>query len=179
MNRRSFLTAGFLGFVLAGATLYMGCKIGSSDSVSRHVGINVAGLYSSNRGHIVSRNTGAAITQLNLIQDGDRLQAIDNNGMIFKGTIGNASIDAASFTLKGLTTAGAEGIISGSITVSGEIANMGGTWAEPTLFGDVIATAFVAGQDKKNNPSAYTNKASCEAAGYFWDTGNVCRATSP
>ncbi len=87
---------------------------------------------------------------MNLIQDGDRLQAIDNNGLIFRGSIGSAVSDSetggqrsATFTLNGQTTTGQEGIISGTIVVIGNQATMTGTWAEPTLFGNVRAGAEV------------------------------------
>lgn len=148
MKLRTVLTVGVFAVAVCAAALFMGCKIGSPDSVSRHVGINVAGLYRANGGRIISQNTGAAITQFNLIQDGDRLQAIDNNGMIFKGSISSATDSgqtghSANFSLKGHTTAGAEGIISGAITVSGNQATMRGTWAEPTLYGNVLGYADV------------------------------------
>ena len=144
MNLRTVLTSGTLAAALISTALFMGCKIDSADSVTRNVRIHVAGLYRGGlNGRVISQHTGAAITQLNVIQDGDRLQAIDNNGLIFRGTIGSASGESATFNLKGRTTAGEEGILSGSITVSGNRATMRGTWAEPTLFGNVLAFATV------------------------------------
>ena len=143
MNLRTVLTSGTLAAALISTTLYMGCRIDSADSVTRNVRVNVGGLYANNGSRLITQNTGAAITQLNVIQDGDRLQAIDNNGLIFRGTIGSASGESATFNLKGRTTAGEEGILSGSITVSGNRATMRGTWAEPTLFGNVLAFATV------------------------------------
>ena len=143
MNLRTVLTFGTLAVAVISTSLYMGCKIDSADSVTRNVRINVGGLYANNGSRLITQHTGAAITQLNVIQDGDRLQAIDNNGLIFRGTIGSASEGSATFNLKGRTTAGEEGVLSGTITVSGNDATMRGTWAEPTLFGNVLAFAKV------------------------------------
>ncbi len=128
-----------------------GCRISSSDSVSRNVGINVAGVYRGPNGeNLVRSNTGAPIRDLNVIQDGSRLQAIDNNGLMFRGNIGSvegAGGDrSASFTLSGLTSTGAEGIISGTFRVSGDTGTMTGTWAEPSLFSTVSGTASISGQ---------------------------------
>jgi hypothetical protein len=70
---------------------------------------------------------------------------VDNNGIIFKGTIGQATEDTASFTLEGMTTIGAEATISGSISVpvGGSEGTMRGTWIEPTLFSSVYGEATV------------------------------------
>lgn len=189
MNQRHLLTVTALVTMLASTTLYMGCKIDSADSVIRNVRINVAGLYQGETGEannrVMSQHTGAAITQLNVVQDGDRLQAVDNNGLIFRGTIGNATggsgvgatDSSASFTLEGQTTAGAEGIISGTISVADDVATMRGTWAEPSLFGNVLATASVEPTPEQpggtNAPaSSFTTEASCEAAGHTWNATN-------
>lgn len=125
-----------------------GCTIDSADSVIRSVGLNVGGLYKGSP--LVRRNTGSSIREMNVIQNGDSLQGVDNNGLVFKGTIGavqrgdSGGTSSASFQLKGTTTAGAEGIISGTITVTGTEAIMRGTWAEPSLFSSVEGTASVA-----------------------------------
>lgn len=126
-----------------------GCRISSSDSVSRDVGINIAGIYEGVNGNLVQSNTGAPIRDLNVIQDGSRLQAIDNNGLMFRGNIGSVEGTggerSASFTLEGLTSSGAEGIISGTIQVSGDEGFMRGTWAEPSLFETVNGEATISG----------------------------------
>ncbi len=141
-----------------------GCRISSSDSVSRNVGINIAGVYRGANGNLVQSNTGAPIRELNVIQDGSRLQAIDNNGLMFRGNIGSVEGTggerSASFTLEGLTSSGAEGIISGTIRVSGDTANMTGTWAEPSLFSTVSGRASISGQQPEignGNGSATNN----------------------
>ena len=138
--------------LLAGA-----CRFESADSVARHVNIHVGGLYRNGNGRVVSRNTGAPIVHLNVIQDGSRLQAVDNNGQVFRGHIGQVTDTAgtnrsATFTLEGHTTAGAEGIISGTISVSGTTATMQGTWAEPALVGTVTGTAGVQAPEPGPDP---------------------------
>ena len=143
MNLRNLMMSAVLAGILGSSTLYMGCRISSSDSVTRNVDINVAGLYRNNGNPVISQQTGSTVTQLNVIQDGDRLQAIDNNGLIFRGRIGSVQNGSATFNLDGMTTTGQEGVISGTISVEGNTATMRGTWAEPTLFGNVLATAEV------------------------------------
>ena len=140
---RWLLVAGGLALV----SVVAGCRIGSADSVGRNVGITVAGLYRGQfEGRLVSRHTGSAIRSLNVVQDGSQLQAIDNNGMVFRGDIGavapgDAGARSASFTLRGRTTAGAEGVISGTFKVEGSNVRMVGTWAEPNTFGNVNGLA--------------------------------------
>ena len=125
-----------LGFLIAG------CETDSAEQVYRQVDITVEGYYTGSP--IVSQNTGAAITSLNLRQAGDQLEAIDNNNSVFSGTIGQVTDSSiATFTITGLTTVGNEATISGSITVEGTQATMRGTWIEDSLFGSVYATASV------------------------------------
>lgn len=158
MRKRSFrfrakAQAAILAAGLLGAVFYTGCEIDSAESASREVGLVIAGFYTNpNGGPVVQKNTGAPITSLDLRQRGDRLEAIDNNGFIFKGTIGNVQGNIASITLTGLTTAGNEGTISGTVEVGGAStstlgaaasATLRGTWVEPSLFSTVYATASV------------------------------------
>ncbi len=126
-----------------GATLLItaGCSVDSADSVSRTVPINVEGVYSNPNGAFVSRQSGARVSTMNVRQGGDKLEAVDNNNKIFRGTIGNATANQASFTLNGETTAGNKVTISGTFDVSGGNGTMRGTWIEDGLFGTVYATA--------------------------------------
>ena len=144
--RKLAIGCGLAGWVTV--CLFAGCKIDSADSVSRNVGINVQGVYSGNGGPLVRQNTGAPISSLNVIQDGSRLQAVDNNGLLFRGNIsevrtGEGQRAIASFTLNGTTTDGAEGLITGSISVQNNTATMQGSWAEASLFSTVQGTASV------------------------------------
>jgi hypothetical protein len=136
----------FATILLTAGLFLTACRIDSPDSTSRNVQINVAGNYSVT---ITPPNSGARITSLNVIQDGSSLQAVDNNGLIFRGNIGSVTAQtSASFTLKGQTTAGAEGVISGTFNVSGNSSRMQGTWAEPSLFGTVSGSATVEQSDQ-------------------------------
>lgn len=126
-----------------------GCKIDSADSAIRSVDVNIAGVYRNNGARIISQHTGASITSLNVIQDGDHLQGIDNNGLIFRGRVGAVTTAedgsrTATFTMEGQTTAGAEGVMTGTFKVQGTSSSMTGTWAEPTTFGNIRASAAVA-----------------------------------
>lgn len=123
-----------------------GCEIDSAENATRNVNINVAGYYTGDlEGRIVENNTGASITSFNIIQNGDQLQAIDNNGLIFRGSIGQVTDGSASFSLRGSTTAGQEATLAGSINVEGSTATMQGTWAEPSLFARVLASGDITG----------------------------------
>lgn len=131
---------------LVGVGLLCGCEVGSSDSVTRNVGFDVTGFYQHPNypaQKLVAENTGSPITSLSLNQTGDQLEARDNNGIVFSGTIGDASDSSASFTLEGETTAGQSATISGTITVDGGNATMRGTWIEPSLYSTVYGIGTV------------------------------------
>lgn len=139
---------GFVGVVLVVSLLGLfvgsGCELDSADSTVREVGIIVQGYYTNpDGGRIVGRNSGAPITSLDIRQFGDQLEAIDNNNQVFRGTIGNASQNNASYTLEGYTTAGKWGIMSGVFEVSGSSSTMRGTWIEDDFYSTVYATATV------------------------------------
>lgn len=122
-----------------------GCEVGSPDTTTRQVGISVDGLYAGTLtdGRLTSRNSGTAVTQFNLRQAGASLEATDNNGIRFAGSINGETASRAPFTLEGRTTAGTVVNIVGTINVSGTSATMTGSWVEPSLIGDVQASASV------------------------------------
>lgn len=134
-----------------------GCSIDSADEFYRDVSVNFSGYYTGrNGGNIVAANTGAAITSLDLRQTGDSLEAVDNNGNIWRGSLGEVQDGTSSFDLNGQTTAGTEATLSGSISSSdggssetGTTANasgtMQGTYIEPDRFSTFYATATIPG----------------------------------
>ncbi len=140
-----------VGFALVTTILLPGCDIDSAESGSRNVNLNVQGFYHAvagkNNDKLVSQNTGQPIVSIDLRQSGDQLEGIDNNGNIFKGTIGQVDGLVGTINLEGMTTAGENGTISGTISVSqndtSADATMQGTWVEPNLFGTVYAQATV------------------------------------
>lgn len=146
-TRRAMASLAAVLAVAGGSLVFLGCEGDSAESIIRDVLIRVAGLYlpPSGSAAIVAGNTGSRVSQLDLRQDGDHLEAVDNNGQIFRGTIGRATEDQASFTLEGRTTADQPVTISGSISVpvGSTEGTMRGTWIEPNLFAPVYAIASV------------------------------------
>ncbi len=130
---------------LAAAWWLVACEIDSADTVHRDVDIYVAAVYRhpDAGSHLVQNNSGQPIDQLDLRQDGDDLEAIDNNGSIYRGTIGQVDNGTASFTLEGANSIGNKATISGTISVSGSSATMRGTWIEATLYSTVYGVATV------------------------------------
>ncbi len=123
--------------------LAVGCEIGSPEDVSREVGILLAGFYANPGGRLVSQNSGAPIKTMNILQNGDRIEGVDNNGLVFRGRIGSATGSRATITLEGRTTAGHAGVLQATVDVSGSTATMRGTWIEATLYGTVYGQATV------------------------------------
>lgn len=148
------------GLVLAGGVAAIGlagCEVSSSEdtdaSVVREVGVDYSGFYDANTGSdtntqfVTPANSGQRVTSFNLRQNGDQLEAIDNNNIVFRGTIGNVvdsdSAKQASFTLEGQTTAGQEVTVAGTLAGSGTSATMTGTWIEPNLYAYVNGDATI------------------------------------
>jgi hypothetical protein len=129
--------------VLAGGLL-PGCEVGSADEVVASSEGNFSGNYvNPNGGAMVSRNSGSAVTSLNVTQFGNQLNAVDNNGILFKGTLGDVVNSAAAFTLEGSTTAGAQVTVNGNLNVSGSTATLNGIWAEPSFYSSIYGQAGV------------------------------------
>ena len=143
--KRSREWLGLLLTLIAGLTtlFLLGCEIGEADSVVSNVEINYAGFYVGDGGSLVSEQTGAKTTSLNLRQTGDQLEAVDNNGIVFRGTIGSVVEETATFILDGSTTAGQTVTIDGTLTASGTEGTMRGTWIEPALYGTVSGKATI------------------------------------
>ncbi len=197
--------AALLGIPMSASLLILGCELGSADSVSRGVTggdnstVNVSGFYTggadTNSGsgyiQITSTNSGPPLTTLDLRQYGDQLEAVDNFGRVWKGTIGDAGSGTATFTLQyGDLT------ISGTIAISGTegsyTGTMNGTWIEPALYATIHATATIPGYQqggggKTNttvsvsaNPSSLTANnqtstltASGGTGSYTWSVGST------
>lgn len=156
--KRSREWLGVLLTLTAGLTtlFLLGCEIDSADSVVRNVEINYAGFYVGDGGSLVSQQTGAKTTSLNLRQTGDQLEAVDNNGIVFRGTLGSIVDETATFVLDGATTAGQSVTIDGTLTASGTEGTMRGTWIEPALYGTVSGKATI-NPSPTNSPSPSTN----------------------
>ncbi len=153
-----------LGFVLGATLALAGCEQSNSPNVTvRNVGVDFSGFYDRDGAPLTSSQTGADITSLNLRQTGDRLEAIDNNGIVFKGTLGEVSLNdsgqaSSIFDLNGRTTANGDVTISGTISGSENQGTMSGTWIEPTLFGNFFAEGTISTiNTNDNNNGGSTN----------------------
>lgn len=163
---------------------FTGCEIDSSEGVTRNLTLDVTGFYTGNLSDskLIQQVSGAPIRSLDLRQNGDRLEAYDNNGLIFRGTIGQVNGTRATFTLEGPTTSGVQGTLSGYIDVSGDSATMNGTWFEPSLSSRVSGSATVSEPQSlsispssatlENNNDTQTFTASGGGGGYSWSVNN-------
>lgn len=161
MNGQTIRRVFFLGAAAAVgglASLLCGCE-GSSSSTHRDVSLSVRGVYTHPDGNPVARTSGQPVMSLNLMQTGDRLQAFDNNNILFKGSIGqvfSGTTPSASITLEGASTTGAKAIITGTIEVSGTEGTLRGQWIEDSLFSTVYGEANGLSVTT-NTPSPSTN----------------------
>ncbi|MDA3872348.1 MAG: hypothetical protein PF795_00095, partial [Kiritimatiellae bacterium] len=122
---------------------FSACEISGGNETVREVSLNVSGSYVNESG-IPSNQSGDRITLLAISQSGNRLNAVDNLGARWNGSIGRAESNLATVTLKGLTNNGVQVVITGTITVNGTDARLTGTWVEPGLTSPVSAQANVA-----------------------------------
>lgn len=156
----------------AGALVHSGCNVSSANNVVRATGVDFTGFYSNPNGPMIQNNTGADIATMNLRQNGDRLEAVDNNGMIFRGSLNETGDNAASFVLKGSTTAGQEGTLNGSLTGAGTSGTLSGTWIEPSLIASAFATATI---NPNTTPTNGTSSLTISPAGTVNLTVNATR----
>jgi len=130
------------------AALLSACIDSSSGSdFVREVGLNVNGLYQgANGANLVSQTSGADVTQMNIRQTGSEITGIDNNGNLYRGNINQVSGDSAGFTMKGVTSSGAEATINGAFNVSGDTSTINGRWIEPTVLASISGSSFIPGR---------------------------------
>lgn len=130
--------------VLAGLAFALaGCD--SDGTVAKNLDMNIAGVYRNPGGNLVANNSGAAVRQMNIMQQGDQITGVDNNGVVFRGQLSGENDAQSSLVLRGNTTGGAEATISGQIAVRGNKAYLQGTWIEPALYSTVYGEADVVG----------------------------------
>ncbi|HMP73762.1 MAG TPA: hypothetical protein PKE55_10920 [Kiritimatiellia bacterium] len=152
MILRSFY---LLGAGLAILALPSACKLESANDVIRQIDANVAGVYrnadsTQNDGKFVTINSGREVTFLDLRQTGNQLEGIDNNAIIFRGTLGDPRENQVQFNVEGRTTAGNRALISGTISIGEGQGTMRATWIEDNLVGLVYGVA--------NGPTINTNQ---------------------
>ena len=130
--RTQFMTARFLRLLACSALLLTGCDTGSNSSSGSVV--NYAGTYSNGGKPMAYQHTGAAVTSMDVIQEGDKLLATDNNGINFRGSISGEGSDGLSpFSINGKTTDGAAVSIVGAFSRDSSRATMNGNWIEPSV----------------------------------------------
>jgi hypothetical protein len=147
MIRSRVIAAAFSAALVTLSLALLGCELDSADSVTRDVDADFTGFYTGNEGPLVSRNSGDEITMFNLRQTGDEIEIIDNNGMIFRGTLGDVNTSGgsatASFLFTGKTTEGMEITASGTLTGEGTSGTMTGTWIEPAFYATISGKATI------------------------------------
>ncbi|NCC62202.1 MAG: hypothetical protein EOM12_14960 [Verrucomicrobiae bacterium] len=124
----------WIAYAVFVAALMVSCEIDSGEHATRGVDIDVEGLYSG--GPLVSGNTDGSITSLDIHQAGDRLEAVDNRGILYKGTIGQvtAAGESATYTIRGNNLNEVEITASGVFQMDGDKMVMTGTWIEPDKY---------------------------------------------
>lgn len=134
--------------------LLPGCEVGSVDNAVPNSSGGFSGIYSNpNGGAMVTKNSGSEVTSLNITQFGDELNGVDNNGILFKGTLNvtassstsstSSATAAATFSLQGSTTAGAQVTITGNLSAVGSTATMNGIWIEPNINSTIYGTTSI------------------------------------
>lgn len=140
---------------------FAGCDIESTDSVtavpSDNEGniYNYSGLYmsasntsGSTAGYAglvfpAGRQSGITLTWMRLLQYGSVIEAYDNAGLTWTGSVSVQNDAVASFSLSGRTTAGASVEIAGTLTYVSQLSTMDATWIEPGFSGSIFAQATV------------------------------------
>lgn len=165
-----YVLRGLAALALLGSmSIFQGCEVDSANEVQRTVGVDFTGFYrnpntspqvtSTGSGtnkvvvtnavsqNVTSRNSGTPISSLDLRQGGDRLEAVDNTGNIWTGSLGEFNGASSSFELVGRTTAGTEGRFSGTLstTAGSTLGTMTGTYIEDAFYGTFYATASIPG----------------------------------
>lgn len=190
------------------------CEVGSVDSTTAVLSdnsgaiYNYSGLYMSVSNTAGSTNglaglvypagqqSGTLLTWLRMLQYGSALEAYDNAGLTWSGSVSAQNGNVANFSLRGRTTDGLSVEISGTLsasstgssnaTVSATKATMDATWIEPAFSGSIFAQATVSPvvtnvptsfkiTQSPPGPVALSNKVTLTASGsqydYIWTGG--------
>ncbi len=154
--------------VLSLAGLFLAaCDIGSVDSTTAVLAdntgtiYNFSGLYARVDTNSVQqplvfptgKQSGRAVTWVRLLQYGSSLEAYDNAGMSWDGSISSVQNGTATFNLRGRTTAGAAVDVAGALRYADQNSTMDATWIEPGFSGSILARATVS-PAATNTPSS-------------------------
>lgn len=207
MNHSRSAVWRFLAAALAlplAALALVSCDIGAADSTSAVPSdssgtiYNFAGLYmnATNKGDVIvfptNKQSGKKLTWLRLLQYGNELEAYDNAGKTWNGSISTIQSGTANFSLNGSTTAGQAVEIAGTLIYKDQQSEMNATWIEPAFYGSIFATATVSPAATNNpatsvtiSPSSATipvngSRAFTASGGngtYTWTQSNSARGT--
>lgn len=151
------------GWVMPWAILGLtGCDLGAANSTTANVtdSYNFSGLYQPADGHdtLVTPASSAKITWIRLLHYGQVLEAYDSAHQTWRGQISGMDGSAASFTLRGRTTAGIDVDIAGVLRYAerdGQSqATLEATWVEPNFTDSLFAWAIVAPPSKTDGNDA-------------------------
>ena len=204
-NRKSpspFLAA---ALALAAAALFLAaCDVDSVDSVTATPSdndgtiYNFSGLYAHSTTNGLAplvfptnRQSGAKLTWLRLIQYGSVLEAYDNAGLSWSGSISGLQTGTATFSLQGRTTAGQPVDITGTMVYADQRSTMDAAWIEPSFSGTIYAQAIVAPSATNTTAAVSIDPASALIAtngtksftasggngNYTWTQANSARGT--
>lgn len=146
----------FTALLLLATAIVIGCVEGtqSSNEIVRNVAIDFTGVYTGtgNTTNLVTQQSGEPVTFLNLNQTGNQLDAFDNNGRVYRGSISRLDADnVASFSLEGSTTANNRVLLDGSLSGTGTSGTISGTWIEPNIIGILSGEATIADSTPTTN----------------------------
>lgn len=81
-----------------------------------------------------AKQSGTKLTWMRIIQDGSSLQAYDNAGKNWNGSISGMEGSVASFSLDGSTSAGATVVVTGTMSYDNSRSTISAAWLESTGF---------------------------------------------
>ena len=143
---------------LVAAMALSGCEVDSSNT-SREVSnasgtvYDFSGLYkgvgTNDANGVTSlvypseKQSGTTLAWMRILQDGSSLQAYDNAGKNWNGSISGVEDTIARFSLEGSTTAGAAVTIAGTMTYASGQSTINASWLESGFSGNFFAVATV------------------------------------
>ena len=166
--RQALLRALIASVALGWAILLpVGCDMGSSDSTTATLSDNTghsydfSGHYANHNGtgeaiplvYPSGRQSGQTLMWLRLLQSGSVIEAYDNAGQTWSGSISSIANGTAQFTLRGRTSAGASVEIVGSLHYADRNSTLDAAWIEPSFAGNLMASAAVAPPTRPAEPS--------------------------
>ena len=133
----------------AGGTMFFtGCEKNNPGDPNAAVTVNFTGNYRNGGGSITAPPLASgAVTELDLTQQGTVLDAVDNFGTLYTGSLGSVpetNNPTASFSLRSAVMTNGQINITGTLRkTAATVAQMTGTWITPGSVANISATAAV------------------------------------